>query len=139
MTNETNAQTQRKSYDRIRRLFAYVDQTTSYMTEVPAKQNTNSARNNARTSARAIRLALMRPATAGERCVAHIDLSRPRRGVWLGTWPNLPGLTLDLGKRSYSHALLPGWEYTPREMRSEMIGDLEHFAETGEQPKVATR
>jgi hypothetical protein len=24
-------------------------------------------------------------------------------------------------------------------MRSEMIDDLEHFAETGEQPKVATR
>ena len=69
----------------------------------------------------------------------HVDLARPRRGVWLATWPNLPGLMLDLGKRTYTHELLPGWEYTPAEMRTEMVDDLERFAETGEQPKVATR
>lgn len=97
------------------------------------------AREAACLSAAAIRAALANPASAGERTVVHLDLARPRRGVWLVTWPNLPGLTLDAGKRSYSHLLLPGWEYTPAELRSEMIDDLEHLAATGEQPKIATR
>lgn len=39
----------------------------------------------------------------------------------------------------YTHALLPNWEYTISEMRTEMIDDLEHLAATGERPKVATR
>lgn len=66
-------------------------------------------------------------------------MARPRRGVWLAMWSNLPGLALDCGRRCYSHSLLPGWEYTIAEMRTEMIDDLEHFARTGEQPKIATR
>lgn len=96
-------------------------------------------REDARRAAAAIRAALADPDSAGEPSIVHIDLARPRRGVWLKTWSNLPGLMLDTGRRSYTHTLLPKWEYTPAEMRSEMIDDLEHFAETGEQPKAATR
>lgn len=96
-------------------------------------------REDARLAAAAIRAALMDRANAGDRSVVHLHLARPRRGVWLATWSNLPGLILDCGRRSYTHILLPGWEYTPAEMRSEMIDDLDRFAETGEQPKVATR
>lgn len=97
------------------------------------------ARQKAADVASGIRAAIANPRTAGDRMTAHIDLSRPRRGVWLVMWSNLPGLTLDCGRRVYSHTLLPGWEYTPAELRTELIADLEHFAETGEQPKVATR
>lgn len=97
------------------------------------------ARRQAADAAAAIRRAIAEPSTAGERSTVHIDMSRPRRGVWLATWANLPGLTLDAGRRVYSHVLLPGWEYTPAELRGEMIADLERFAETGERPKVATR
>ena len=43
------------------------------------------------------------------------------------------------GRRVYVHALLPKWEYTVAEMRTEMLDDLEHLAATGEQPKAATR
>ena len=97
------------------------------------------ARLDAAKAAAAIRAALADPATAGEPTVAHLDMSRPRRGVWIRIWPNLPGLMLDLGRRTYTHALLPRWEYTVREMRTEMIEDLERFATTGEQPTEATR
>lgn len=96
-------------------------------------------RQKAREAAAAIRAAIADPAKAGERSTVHLDLSRPRRGVWLATWANLPGFAFDIGARSYSHALLPGWSYTPREMRTEMLEDLERYADTGEQPKVATR
>jgi len=96
-------------------------------------------REAARAAAKAIRAALADPATAGERRVAHVLLARPRRGTWLTAWSNLPGLTLDRRGRSYTHALLPGWQYTPGEMKTEMIEDLERFAETGEQPKESTR
>ena len=46
-------------------------------------------------------------------------MNRPRRGVWFWTWANLPGFmrSLDGGGRSYSHALLPGWEYYRRNHR----------------------
>jgi hypothetical protein len=54
-------------------------------------------------------------------------------------WRNLPGLQLDAGRRAYSHTLLPGWEYTPAEMRTEMIDDLERLGATGERPAAATR
>lgn len=69
----------------------------------------------------------------------HLDLARPRRGVWLAMWANLPGLMNDCGSLSWSHVLLPGWTYTLAEMRTEMLDDLEHFAVSGEQPKTATR
>jgi hypothetical protein len=93
-------------------------------------------RARAKQAATVIRTAIMNPTWAGEPSVAHIDMSRPRRGVWLKTWRNLPGLVLDLGARTFTHELLPGWQYTPPEMKTEMVEDLEHFAETGEQPKV---
>jgi hypothetical protein len=98
-------------------------------------------REDARRAASALRAALADPSTAGERGIVHLLLARPRRGAWVRTWSNLPGLFLDIGSHTYTytHVLLPGWQYTPAEMRSEMIDDLEHFAETGEQPKVATR
>lgn len=59
--------------------------------------------------------------------------------MWVTIWSGLPGLMLDAGRRRYSHTLLPGWEYTVAEMRTEMIEDLERLADTGERPKVATR
>lgn len=67
-----------------------------------------------------------------------MHLARPRRGIWLVTWENLPGLMFDAGRRMYSHVLLPRWEYSVAEMRTEMLDDLDHFALTGEQPKTAT-
>lgn len=67
---------------------------------------------------------------------AHIDYSRPRRGEWVTTWGNLPGLSRVNGR--FRHACLPGWEYTRAEVRSEMIPDLEALAERGERPTEAT-
>lgn len=90
-------------------------------------------------AARALRAIVADPATAGERTVAHFDLARPRRGVWVEMWSNLPGLMRDCRSGQYTHVLLPGWQYTAYEVRSEMIEDLEHLALTGEQPKTATR
>jgi hypothetical protein len=91
-------------------------------------------RDDARKAADAIRAVLANPSSAGEKTTAHFLLGRPRRGEWWTTWANLPGLTRVRG--SYRHSLLPGWEYTEAEMRTEMVDDLEHFAETGEQPKM---
>lgn len=95
-------------------------------------------RAEARTAALAICASIADRSAAGERAVAHILMARPRRGVWLVTWSRLPGLSLDAGRRMYSHILLPGWEYTVAEMATEMLDDLDHFALTGEQPKGAT-
>lgn len=98
-----------------------------------------TSREDAKKSAATIRAALVDPAAAGERGLIHIDMARPRRGIWLTTWRNIPGLTLDRSTNTYAHALLPGWLYTPAEMRCELIVDLEHFADTGNQPKEVTR
>lgn len=106
------------------------------MVDAPSAAN---LRDDARAAARAIRGALADPASAGEPSAAHLLLARPRRGVWVRMWANLPGLTMNMTRKVYSHVLLPGWEYTVAEFRTEMIADLERFAETGEQPKVATR
>ncbi len=77
----------------------------------------------------------------GEKGVMHVDLARPRRGVWYTTWSNLPGFlrSLDRGGRVYTHALLPGWEYQRREVKAEMVPDLEALAERGVRPTEATR
>lgn len=96
------------------------------------------SRSEARLAALAIRAAIADRSIAGERSVAHVLMSRPRRGVWLVTWSKLPGLVMDAGRKVYMHVLLPGWEYTIAEMRTELIDDLDHFALTGEQPKAAT-
>lgn len=95
-------------------------------------------RAEARTAALAIRAAIADRSLAGKRSVAHLLVARPRRGVWLVTWSKLPGLMLDAGRRVYWHTLLPAWEYTVAEMKTEMLDDLDHFALTGEQPKTAT-
>ena len=68
----------------------------------------------ARQAAEAIRAAISDPTSAGERAAAHLDLSRPRRGVWLCTWANVPGLTLDCGRRMYSHVLPLEWRHPRR-------------------------
>ncbi len=104
----------------------------------PAPVIVDLRREKAHQSAIAIRAAIAMPSTAGERRIVHLDMGRPRRGIWLATWPNLPGLTLDWGRRRYRHELLPGWEYTVREMVGEMLEDLDRFAETGELPREAT-
>jgi hypothetical protein len=99
-------------------------------------------RERAAQAVSALRLAVADPSAAGERQVTFIDWRTPggrRRGTCLTTWENLPGLTLDMGRGAYAHVLLPGWEYDPREMRTEMIEDLERLAKAGERPKVATR
>jgi hypothetical protein len=102
-------------------------------------QARDQARDQAREAAAAIRAALDDPARVGAPTVAHLLMARPRRGVWLKTWESLPGLTLNLGTHAYQHALLPGWQYSAGEMKTEMLDDLERFAATGEQPKAATR
>jgi hypothetical protein len=66
----------------------------------------------------------------------HLDLSRPRRGLWLTTWANLPGFVRE--NSAYRHDCLPGWQYTRAEIVPEMIPDLEALAEKGERPTVAT-
>jgi hypothetical protein len=100
---------------------------------------TEDDRVRAAAAAAALRASLADPAAAGKRMVAHFLLARPRRGLWLATWHNLPGLSCDLGRKAYAHALLPGWEYTVRELRTELIEDLERLAEHGERPTEATR
>lgn len=103
----------------------------------PLPPPTLAEREAARASAALIRAALVDPALAGERIVAHVDLAQPRRGVTVVMWPGLPGLSKWSGM--FHHDLLPGWEYTPAEFKGEMLDDLDRLAETGERPAVATR
>lgn len=100
---------------------------------------TADKRAQAATAVSAIRAWLADSTKGGERGVIHVDFGRPRRGVWFETWSNLPGLMHDLASNAWLHALLPGWQYTAAEMRTEMIDDLAHFAATGEQPTQPTR
>lgn len=95
-------------------------------------------RERARAAAAALRAAISDSSAMGERSVAHLDFSRPRRGEWWETWSGLPGFTRINGSR-YVHACLPGWEYARAEIKTEMIPDLEALAELGERPTVATR
>lgn len=100
----------------------------------PLPPPTLAEREQARAAAAALRGAIADPRTMGARIVAHIDLSRPRRAMWLETWANLPGFSRINGG-SYRHACLPGWEYARGEIRSEMIPDLEALAERGVRPR----
>lgn len=93
----------------------------------------------ASAAAEAIRASIADPTQAGERTTAHLLLGRPRRCMWVEMWSKLPGLMRNCGAGTYTHTLLPGWQYTQAEMRTEMLDDLEHFAKTDEQPKEATR
>ena len=96
-------------------------------------------RQAAARSAGAIRDVLADPRLAGEPVTMFLDYARPRRGECLRTWPALPGLTLHVYRRAYTHELLPGWEYSVAEMKTEMIEDLERLAGTGERPTSASR
>lgn len=99
---------------------------------------TDEERTQAGIAAAALLAAIANPETMGVKTVAHLDLARPRRGERWETWSNLPGFTRINGTR-FTHALLPGWEYTRDEIRSELIPDLEALAARGERPKAATR
>ena len=96
-------------------------------------------RPEAALAAESIRWWIADPLAGGAESVVHIDFARPRRGGWFRMWANLPGLMLNITTGAYTHALLPGWEYTRSEMKTEMLDDLDLLARTGEQPKVATR
>lgn len=100
---------------------------------------TDEERQRAAASAAAIRAAIADPSEAGEPATVHLDLSRPRRGVWLTTWSKLGGLSLERGRKVYTHPLLPGWEYTVAELKTEMLEDLDRLAAEGVRPTVATR
>lgn len=94
-------------------------------------------REEAARAARRLRDAWGNPEKMGAPRVVHLDLSRPRRALWITTWANLPGFRKENGQ--FAHDLLPGWGYTAAEVRSEMIPDLDRLAETGERPTEATR
>lgn len=104
----------------------------------PLPPPTMEERAKAAEAARQLRAVAADPSLAGEKIVAHLDFSRPRRGEWHTTWANLPGFAFIHGQ-GYVHALLPGWRYTKEEVQTEMIPDLEKLAETGERPTEATR
>ena len=87
-------------------------------------------------AARALTAAIADPSTRGEPSVTFLDFSNPRRGECHITWSNLPGF-LQVNDR-YSHACLPGWEYTNTEIALEMIPDLRALAEHGVRPCVST-
>lgn len=87
-------------------------------------------------AARALRAAIADPTTMGEPASYHMDLSRPRRGLWVTTWANLPGFRRINGR--FEHDCLPGWEYSRAEVRAELIPDLEVLAERGVRPTEAT-
>lgn len=93
-------------------------------------------RADAAKAARALRAAIADPSTIGAKNVAHIDFSRPRRGVWIYTWTNLPGFSLCDG--FYHHTSLPGWQYARDEIKAELIPDLEALAERGVRPTEET-
>lgn len=105
----------------------------------PLPPPTDDERRRAGEAAQALRAAIANPSTMGAKSVAHVDLVRPRRGEWWESWANLPGFHRINGKAGrYIHALLPGWSYTQREVRPEMIPDLEALAERGERPTEDT-
>ena len=97
---------------------------------------TRQDREAAAIAAEALKAALIDPTTMGKRSVVHLDFSRPRRGEWHVTWSNLPGF-LQVNDR-FSHACLPGWEYTKAEVAAEMIPDLQALAVHGVRPCQAT-
>lgn len=98
---------------------------------------TDHERDLARAAALALRAAIADPATMGEIQSTHVYYTT-RHGEWVDTWSNLPGFVRASGP-VYRHVLLPGWQYTRAEIRTEMIPDLEALAERGERPTEATR
>lgn len=99
---------------------------------------TEKDRAAAKAAAAGLRAAFANSAAMGERLLIHVDFARPRRGDWWETWSNLPGFTRINGQR-FTHRLLPGWEYSRSEIKSELIPDLDALAEHGVRPTEATR
>ncbi|WP_267422749.1 hypothetical protein [Methylobacterium sp. GC_Met_2] len=97
---------------------------------------TRQEREAAAIAAEALAGALADPNTRGVPSVMHLDFSNPRRGECHITWSKLPGF-LQVNER-YSHACLPGWEYTKVEIALEMIPDLRALAEHGVRPFLPT-
>ncbi|MEE7463423.1 hypothetical protein MFUR16E_20370 [Methylobacterium fujisawaense] len=105
----------------------------------PPPPPTEDERRRAGEAAQALRAAIAHPSTMGAKSVAHVDLARPRRSEWWESWANLSGFHRINGKAGrHIHALLPSWSYTQREIRAEMIPDLEALAERGERPTEDT-
>jgi hypothetical protein len=102
----------------------------------PLPPPTMEERAAAARSARALRGVTERSEALGEPSVMHVDYSRQRRSEWIMTWANLPGFRRVNGH--FQHDLLPGWQYTRAEVRSELIPDLEALAERGVRPTEIT-
>ncbi|TGD98073.1 hypothetical protein [Methylobacterium nonmethylotrophicum] len=102
----------------------------------PLPPPTMQERAAAAIAAQALRAVIADHTKLGTRSVMHVDMSRPRRGVWIEWWSGVPGFRRENGR--YEHDLLPGWSYTRAEIKAEMIPDLEALAERGERPTVAT-
>ncbi|GJD60227.1 hypothetical protein [Methylobacterium frigidaeris] len=102
----------------------------------PLPPPTMQERAAAARAARTLHAVIADHTRLGERNVMHIDMTRPRRGVWIERWSGVPGLCRVNGQ--YQHDLLPGWSYARAEIKAEMIPDLEALAERGELPMVAT-
>jgi hypothetical protein len=105
----------------------------------PLPPPTAEEREKARAAAAALRLAIADPSTMGKPASTHLYYGGGR-GEYLDTWSGLPGFARHTGnsRRTYSHTLLPGWEYVKKEILSELIPDLEKLAETGERPSEVT-
>lgn len=97
---------------------------------------TAEERAEARVAAAALRALIGNPPLWGAPTSVHIDLARPRRGIWRTTWANLPGFVC-VDRFRFSHVLLPGWQYARTEIEVEMIPDLEALADRGERPGQA--
>lgn len=99
------------------------------MTKRPPKlpPPTRQEREAAAIAAEALIAALADPTTRGVPSVMVLDLGRPRRGE----------RHIQVNDR-YSHACLPGWEYTKAEIALEMIPDLQALAEHGVRPCLPT-
>ncbi|MCJ2051668.1 hypothetical protein [Methylobacterium sp. J-070] len=98
---------------------------------------TQQDREAAAIAVEALTAALADPTMMGQRSVAFLDFSNPRRGECHITWANLPGF-FQVNDR-YSHACLPGWEYTKAEIAAEMIPDLQALAVHAVRPCLPTK
>lgn len=107
---------------------------TKHLPKLPPP--TMQEREAAAIAARALTAAIVDASTMGAHSVTFLDFGRPRRGECHITWANLPGF-LQVNDR-YSHACLPGWEYTKAEIAAEMIPDLRALAEHGVRPCQVT-
>jgi hypothetical protein len=102
----------------------------------PLAPPTMEERAEAARAARALVAAIADPSLKGEPQTYHLDLSNPRRGLWVTKWSGVPGFAKVNGR--FEHDCLPGWSYARNEVRREMIPDLELLAEKGIRPTEVT-